>query len=245
MQSAAVTENTTTTEQQLVWRTLFQRRMSDLIHCASTSFLTGMQTIGLTADQVPTLADINRRLTPITGWQAVEAAGFLPAKDFFASLARRAFPTVTRLRRISELEYTPEPDIFHDVFGHVPMHADPVFADFLQRFGELASEVGTEPARQRMTRLFWFTVEFGLIREHNAIKVYGSGLISSHKECRHALSGNAQLRDFDLHAVFEQPFRHDDIQPVFFVIDSHRQLFAAVEEAHRTMSRGELDAPLT
>ena len=151
---------------------------------------------------------------------------------------------MTRLRKASELEYTPEPDIFHDVFGHVPMHADPVFADFLQRFGALASRVTSDQARQRLTRLFWFTVEFGLIRERGGVKVYGSGLISSHKECRHALSGVPELRSFHLNDVMSQSFRHDDIQPAFFVIDSHRQLFEAVEQAALLLDKGELDVPL-
>ena len=114
----------------------------------------------------------------------------------------------------------------------------------LQRFGSLASRVTSDSARQRLTRLFWFTVEFGLIREGSEIKVYGSGLISSHKECRHALSGVPELRAFDLHEVMATSFRHDDIQPVFFVIDSHRQLFAAVEEAAQILEQGDLDAPL-
>ena len=231
-------------EDVFVWNTLFERRMADLQHSASEAFLRGMRTIGLSPDSVPSLAKINARLTPLTGWQAVEAHGFLPAAEFFESLSQRRFPTVTRLRKASELEYTPAPDIFHDVFGHVPMHADPVFADFLQRFGGLAAQVNTENARQRLTRLFWFTVEFGLIRQDGDTKVYGSGLISSHKECLHALSGLPELRPFDLHAVMAQDFRHDTIQPAFFVIDSHDQLFAAVEEAAALLKTGALDAPL-
>ncbi len=228
-------------EEQQVWQTLYQRRFQQLQQCASSVFLDGLKAVQIRADRVPTLEAINRQLTPLTGCRAVEARGFLPASEFFECLAQRAFPTVTRLRRLHELDYTPEPDIFHDIFGHVPMHSNSTFADFLQAFGEVAAKAQTALERLRMTRLFWFTVEFGLIREHAEVKVYGSGLASSHGECAHALSESCLRRRFDLLEVMDQPFRHDEIQPVLFVIDSYAELFDAVSEAALMLQHGILN----
>ncbi len=250
MQSAAESAlplnaaHATESAETFVWRTLYERRMRHLKSCASSIFLEGLDRIQLSADRLPTLSGINSQLFPLTGWQAVQTAGFLPAQEFFESLAARRFPTVTRVRKPEEIDYTPAPDIFHDVFGHVPMHSDPAFAKFLQRFGEVAARSTTDRERQRMTRLFWFTVEFGLVREAGKLKVYGSGLVSSQAECAHALGDDCLRRPFDLSEVMEQPFRHDEMQPILFVIDSYWELFAAVEKAGQMLASGQLNAPV-
>lgn len=212
-----------------VWRTLYQRRMSTLRETASHVFLDGLERIGLDAEHVPNLADVNRRLAARTGWAAVGVGGFIPAAHFFRSLARKRFPTTLIVRPRAQLDYLPEPDIFHDVFGHVPLHADPVFADFLQRFGALAAASSSDAEITRMARLFWFTVEFGLIREVGAVKVYGSGLISSHADAANALGPRCDRRRFELDAVLSQPFEIDHVQDVLFVVDNFDQLFEAVE----------------
>src|SRR4051812_45730312 len=231
-----------TKENQAVWQLLFARRMKHLENVGGRAFLNGIKAIGLTSDRVPDLEAMNRRLEPITGWRAVPVSGFLEPTLFFQCLAERRFPTTVIVRPMEQLDYLPEPDIFHDVFGHVPMHADPVFADFLQRFGAIAA-TAKSPAEVRMlTRLFWFTVEFGLIREDGEIKVYGSGLISSMADCMNALSPNCERRPFSLEAVLQQEFEIDHLQPVLFVIDSHQQLFDAVENVRERMERGDLDA---
>jgi len=220
--------NAYTEEQHDVWSILYARRMAQLEKTASRVYLDGARVIGLRADRVPDLAEVNARLAPITGWSAVPVSGFIPAGQFFAFLARRQFPTTITVRPREQLDYLPEPDIFHDVFGHVPLHADPVFADFLQRFGQLAAAAQTEAETKRMARLFWFTVEFGLIRE-DGVKVYGSGLISSASDAANALSGDCEQRPFDLDAVLEQDFEIDHLQNVLFVIESFDQLFAAID----------------
>jgi phenylalanine-4-hydroxylase len=212
-----------------VWRTLFERRMSTLRDTGSAVFLDGMKRIGLKRNRVPDLADVNRRLAERTGWAAVGVDGFIPAAQFFRCLAQRRFPTTLSVRPRAQLDYLPEPDIFHDVFGHVPLHSDPVFAEFLQRFGALAAEATTERETTRMARLFWFTVEFGLIREAGRVRVYGSGLISSHGDAANALGDGCERRPFTLDAVLAQPFEIDHFQDVLFVIDSFDQLFDAVE----------------
>jgi len=211
-----------------VWRILFERRMATLGESGSEVFLEGMERIGLAATRVPDLNDVNRRLVARTGWAAVGVGGFIPAAQFFRCLAHRRFPTTLILRPREQLDYLPEPDIFHDVFGHVPLHSHPVFADFLQQFGALAARAGSDDETTAMARLFWFTVEFGLIRERGDVKIYGSGLISSHADAANALSDRCERRPFDLDAVLAHPFEIDRLQDVLFVIDSFDELFDAV-----------------
>jgi len=216
-------------EQHAVWATLYRRRMAALRHTASRVFLDGADAIGLDSEQLPDLARINRALAARTGWSAAAVSGFLPAGTFFSCLAERRFPTTVTIRDASRLDYVPEPDIFHDVFGHVPLHADPVFADFLQQFGLLARSAGTPGRVTQLARLFWFTVEFGLVREGGDIRVYGSGLISSHADAAHALGPRCERRPFALDAVLNQPFDIDRLQDVLFVLESFDELFAAVQ----------------
>jgi phenylalanine-4-hydroxylase len=212
-----------------VWRVLYERRMATLRDTGSEVFLRGIERIGLAPDRVPELADVNRRLAALTGWAAVGVGGFIPAAQFFRCLAQRRFPTTLIVRPRAQLDYLPEPDIFHDVFGHVPLHSDAVFADFLQQFGALAAEARTDEETTAMARLFWFTVEFGLVREGGKTKVYGSGLISSHGDAANALGPSCDRRPFSLDAVLAQPFEIDHLQNVLFVVDSFDQLFEAVE----------------
>lgn len=224
-----------TPEDHEVWELLYERRMGELASTGSDVFLRGAEAIGLRSDRVPDLREVNRRLSARTGWSAVPVSGFIPARDFFLCLAARRFPTTVTVRPKDQLEYLPEPDIFHDVFGHVPLHADPVFADFLEGFGRAAARARTDEETEAMARLFWFTVEFGLIRERGRIRVYGSGLISSAGDAANALGPKCERRPFSLDAVVRQPFEIDRFQDVLFVIDSFDQLFAAVEEAARRM----------
>lgn len=218
-----------TAEDHDVWRLLYERRMATLRETGSAVFLEGIERIGLAPDRVPDLADVNRRLGTRTGWAAVGVGGFIPAGQFFRCLSRRRFPTTLIVRSRAQLDYLPEPDIFHDVFGHVPLHSDPVFADFLQQFGALATSARSEAETTAMARLFWFTVEFGLIRERGRTRIYGSGLISSQGDAANALSDRCDRRPFDLDAVLAQPFEIDHLQEVLFVVESFDQLFDAVD----------------
>ncbi len=224
-----------TPEEHETWGILYERRMEELRDTGSRVFLEGAEAIGLRRDSVPDLAEVNRRLGVRTGWRSVAVGGFIPAREFFACLARRMFPTTVIVRPREQLEYLPEPDIFHDVFGHVPLHADAVFGDFLQAFGQAALKAGTDEDMTRMARLFWFTVEFGLVREEGRTRVYGSGLISSIGEAANALGPRCDRRPFDLDAVMAQPFEIDRFQDVLFVVDSFEQLFHAVKEAERRL----------
>jgi len=200
---------------------------------ACAEYLDGFHQIGLQADQLPDLTAVSKRLQPRTGWQSTPVSGFLPADAFFEMLAARMFPTTTWIRSRESMEYTPEPDIFHDVFGHVPMHAHPVFADFLEHYGKVCAGLTSADALERMGRLFWFTVEFGVIRERGEIKVYGSGLISSHGECTQVVERIAglEIRDFNLDQVLEEKVDTGNMQKVLYAIESFEQLYEATKEA--------------
>jgi phenylalanine-4-hydroxylase len=224
-----------TAEQHAVWAELVGRRMPQLEEHACEEYLQGFQQIGLRTDVIPNLAEVNRRLGPRTGWNATPVSGFLPAAAFFEMLAARQFPTTTWLRGRNSLEYTPEPDIFHDVFGHVPMHAHPVFADFLQHYGLVCAGLTDRNALEQMGRLFWFTVEFGVIRQNGAIKVYGSGLVSSHGESTHVLRGGPEIRDFDVDEVLNQEFSTSEMQKVLYAVESFDQIYQATREAERKL----------
>ena len=227
-----------TADDHEVWQILYAKRMQQLESTASGVFLRGAELIGLSPTQIPDLADVNRRLNARTGWNAVPVGGFLPAKEFFASLAKRRFPTTITIRPKEGIDYVPEPDIFHDVFGHVPLHSDPAFADFLQRFGKAATLASSDEEVEIMARLFWFTVEFGLVEEDGATKIYGSGLISSAGDAANALGPSCDRRPFSVDAVISQPFEIDHLQNILFVAESFDQLFDAVDRVATMMEKG-------
>ncbi len=225
-------------EQHGVWQELVERRLPQLHEHACAEYLDGFKQIGLQADRLPNLKEVSARLGPRTGWASSPVSGFLPADAFFEMLAARMFPTTTWLRARESMDYTPEPDIFHDVFGHVPMHAHPVFADFLENYGKICAAVIDKPqALERLGRLFWFTVEFGLIRQAGEIKVYGSGLISSHGECTRVLAGGCEIRDFNLEEVLDQEMQTSEMQPVLFAVESFEQIYEATKRAELLVGR--------
>ena len=220
-------------EQHQVWQELVRRRRPQIESYACREYLEGYKVIGLQEDRLPNFAAITAQLKSRTAWSTTAVSGFLPPQAFFEMLAARMFPTTTYLRSRDSLEYTPEPDIFHDVFGHVPMHAHPVFADFLQHYGNVCAGVKDSDVLERLGRLFWYTVEFGLIRQGGSIKVYGSGVISSHRECTNAIEGGCQVQDFSLDEVLETPVKVDELQKVLFAIESFEQLYEAMHEAEK------------
>lgn len=226
-----------TPEQHAIWTELVTRRMPQLEEHACSAYLEGFEQIGLQVDQLPQLKKVSARLEPRTGWNSTPVSGFLPADAFFEMLAARKFPTTTWIRSRDAMEYTPEPDIFHDVFGHVPMHAHPVFADFLEQYGKVCAGLKSAEALEQMGRLFWFTVEFGVIHEGGKIKVYGSGLISSHGECTHVVERGAglEIREFDLEKVLDTVVDVSKMQPVLYAIESFDQIYEAAKEAESRM----------
>jgi phenylalanine-4-hydroxylase len=224
-----------TPQQHRVWSELVKRRMPQLREHACEEYLSGFEQIGLRQDKIPNLAEVNALLAPRTGWNATAVNGYLPAEAFFEMIAARKFPTTTWLRGPESMEYTPEPDIFHDVFGHVPMHAHPVFADFLQSYGQLCSELRRKEDIERMGRLFWFTVEFGVIRQNGVIKLYGSGLISSHGESSYVIRGGPEIRSFNLDEVMAHKFCISEMQKVLYAVESFDQIYEATREARNRL----------
>lgn len=212
-------------EDHEVWSIIYKKRWEQIGTDASDVFLRGIRAINLRPDRVPDLREVNANLSKMTGWQSRGVPGYLPAKSFFAFLAQRHFPTTIAVRPKSQMDYLPEPDIIHDVFGHVPLHADDTFADFLQTYGQAALHTDDPHHTERLARLFWFTVEFGLIREDGRLKLYGSGLISSEGEGHHSLdSDQVDRRPFDLERVCNTEFEIDHYQPILYVLESFEQL---------------------
>ena len=235
-------------ENQATWTELYDRQMAYLKDTASKVYLDGAAAINLVREHIPYLdgpKSVNTFLKELTGWQSCAVPGYLPAKAFFACLGRREFPTTIVIRPQQSIDYLPEPDIFHDIFGHVPLHADPIFADFLQTYGKAAAVTDDPQHVERLARLFWFTVEFGLIREQGELKLYGSGLISSPGESVHALdSPEVERREFDLDRVCETTFEIDHYQPILYVLDSFEQLRDAMNSyAERILEDQAKSAP--
>jgi phenylalanine-4-hydroxylase len=219
-----------TDEQHAVWAELVRRRMPQIEQHAAREYLEGFDYLGLPYDRLPNLAQLSMRLEPRTGWNTTPVSGFMPGPAFFEMLAARRFPTTTWLRSRELLEYTPEPDIFHDVFGHVPMHAHPVFADFLAHYGQLCAGIADERILERIGRVFWYTVEFGLIRQDGRVKVYGSGLISSDGECSNVLHCGCEVRPFVLDEVLRTPVKVDEMHRLLFAIESFDEVYQAMDQ---------------
>lgn len=222
-----------TAEQRDIWSDLVRKRLPQVQEFACREYLDGFRILELGPERPPNLALITEELKPRTGWSTTPVSGFLPGDAFFEMLAARMFPTTTWLRGRNSLEYIPEPDMFHDVFGHVPMLTHPVFADFVQHYGSVCANLGDPQALERLGRLFWYTVEFGLMRQRNKIKVYGSGVISSHGECSNVIEGGCQVRPFDLDEILDTPVKVDELQKVLFAIESFDQIYEAMHEAEK------------
>ncbi len=239
------------------WRRLFARMEDRWRRYANPHFLKGIDNLCLDPARVPRLEDVNRFLSPLTGFSAKAVSGYVPAFLFFDCLRNREFPTTITIRDAATLDYLPEPDIFHDIAGHVPMHTDPAFANTLVRFGacahtaaELVAAIPDEAERIRrltsiqkaLARFFWFTIEFGLMRDGSQLKAYGSGLLSSYGELQHAIdSPVVQRYPVQLEWVINQYFEIDHYQPLLFIVDSFDHLFELVGELEEWMRQGRLD----
>ncbi len=218
-----------TADDQWVWRTLFERQLQLLPAVASRRFLDGLPRVKFQAGRIPAFAATNPLLDRATGWSLVAVPGIVDDRTFFALLAARRFPATTWLRTPAQLDYLEEPDMFHDVFAHVPLLTDPFFAEFLQALGTLALRHLDDPdAVELLSRLYWFTVEFGLITEDGALRIYGAGILSSAGETRFCLGEGPARRPFDVAHILATPYAKDRMQDVYFVIDSYEQLVAAV-----------------
>jgi phenylalanine-4-hydroxylase len=204
-----------------VWDRLFARQSAMLPGRAASAFLNGVEVLKLTKPGIPDYAELNERLMAATGWQVVAVPGLVPDEVFFDHLANRRFVAGNFIRRPDQLDYLQEPDVFHDVFGHVPMLADPVFADYMQAYGRGGLRSLGFGALNKLARLYWYTVEFGLIQEAEGLRIYGAGIVSSYGESMFALDDPSPNRiGFDLTRVMRTEYRIDDYQQNYFVISS-------------------------
>ena len=241
------------------WRRLYDRMADRWRKYANHRFLQGIDVLCLDPKQMPRLEDVNKFMAPLTGFRAKPVSGYVPANLFFDCLRQREFPTTITIRDKEKLDYLPEPDIFHDIAGHVPMHTDKAFADTLVRFGEAARTAADivaavkdrEERVRRVTsifkalaRFFWFTIEFGLMKSEDgkALKVYGSGLLSSYGEIAHSIdSAEVQRFPFQLEWVINQYFEIDHYQPLLYYVDSFEHLFEQVGVLEQWMKQGKLN----
>ena len=217
-------ENYTQAEHD-VWITLYERQTALLPGRACDEFLRGLDALDLHRSGIPDFHRINEELQRLTGWRVVAVPGLVPDEVFFDHLANRRFPAGQFIRKADQLDYLQEPDIFHDVFGHVPMLTDPTFADYMQAYGQGGQRALTLGRLSNLARLYWYTVEFGLMETPAGLRIYGAGIVSSRTESLFALEDPSPNRiGFDLERVMRTPYRIDDFQQVYFVIPSIQTL---------------------
>ncbi len=244
-------------DNQSAWQQLYSLLLPRWEKYANEKFLQGVNMLAINPSRIPRLEEVNQFLEPLTGFQAKAVSGYVPAYLFFDSLKKREFPTTITIRDSQKLNYLPEPDLFHDIAGHVPMHTDRTFADVLVKLGSLASLSAQRHASlknreekiaklksniQALSRFFWFTIEFGLMRQHQKLCVYGSGLLSSAGEIVHSIEApEVQRFPFQLEWVINQSFEIDRFQPLLFVIDSFEHLYDEVHQLEKLLLTGKLD----
>lgn len=215
-------------DEHAVWRFLFERQQRVLAGRACGEYLDGLQGLGVASHGIPEFESLSDILDRRTGWRIAAVPGLVPDDVFFAFLARRRFPSTCFIRRRDQLDYLQEPDVFHDIYGHVPMLMNPVFADYMQAYGEGGLKALRLGHLEQLARLYWYTVEFGLVRSGTGLRIYGSGILSSAGESVYCLEDPRPHRlAFDLHRVMRTRYHIDRYQQTYFVIGDFAQLFAA------------------
>jgi phenylalanine-4-hydroxylase len=225
-----------TPEDHYVWQLLFDRQMKQLPNLASKAYLEGIQAIGFTRERIPNYEETNKHLKAISGWSIEVVKGLIPNKEFFELLLTKRFPASTWLRKLEQLDYLEEPDMFHDTFGHIPMLTNLDFCDFLKGLSAIAlrfldSELGVE----MIARLYWYTVEFGLIQDPEGLRIYGAGILSSSGESVYSLSDKPQKVPFDVEQIVHTPYIRDKFQEKYFVIQSYKELYDSLPTLERVL----------
>ncbi len=217
-----------TDDHHAIWRTLFERQAKLLPGRACGEYLRGLEKLGVAADGIPDFERLSDILEPATGWRVVAVPGLVPDETFFRHLANRRFPATNWIRAPEQLDYLQEPDVFHDVLGHVPMLIHPVFADYMAAYGQGGLKAAGLGVLHHLARLYWYTVEFGLIRREEGLRIYGAGILSSRTESVYCLEDRAPQRlAFDLMRVMRTEYLIDRFQDTYFVVDGFDQLFEA------------------
>lgn len=230
-----------TDEEHAIWHDLYVRQIQNIQNRACQEYTDGIDKIGLTKDKIPQLPEINERLRDLTGWQVAAVPALIDFETFFKLMSEKRFPAATFLRTREEMDYLQEPDIFHETFGHCPLLSLPVYADFMYEYAKLGLTVD-HPTRVMLARLYWFTIEFGLIQTETGMRIYGGGILSSFGETQYALDSDKPIRKIlDPVDAFRTPYRIDIFQPIYFVIPKfdalfniiHSDLLSMIEEAKK------------
>ena len=217
---------------------LYNRQTELLEKFASAEFLKALEAIDFTADRIPDFGQIRTALEPLTGWQLQTVPNISEQKEFFQFLSEKRFTATCWLRKMDQLDYLEEPDMFHDVFGHVPLLSNKAYTDFFHAISHIALEhIKSPKAIELLGRIYWFTIEFGLIREGGKLKIYGAGIISSFGETNNCLKDDTVKYDFDVKKILETPFRTDILQDKYFVIDSYGQLYRSIPEIKKQLEK--------
>jgi phenylalanine-4-hydroxylase len=220
-----------TAEDQKVWKILFDRQFPNLPEAATLEFMAGLKKVNFSAGQIPNFEETNKLLKGLTGWEIYAVPGIVEDDLFFDLMANKKFPATTWVRKMSQLDYLEEPDMFHDVFAHIPLLANQAFVDFLQAISKFGHEWINDPwAIHLLSRIYWFTIEFGLIRENGKLRIYGAGILSSSGETKYSLSNEPQHFEYDVDQILDTPYRKDKMQDCYFIIDSYEQLYRSIPE---------------
>lgn len=220
-----------TAEDQKVWNILCERQFPSLPKAATKQFLLGLDQVNFTRDAIPNFEETNKILKELTGWEIYAVPGIVEDALFFDLMANRKFPATTWVRKMSELDYLEEPDMFHDVFAHIPLLANQAFVDFLQAISKFGQEwINDEWGIHLLSRIYWYTIEFGLIREEGEVKIYGAGVLSSSGETKYSLSNEPNHFEYDVDKILDTPYRKNSMQDSYFIIDSYEQLFESLPE---------------
>lgn len=223
-----------TSQDFLVWKLLFERQMSKLQYRVSSEFLEAIHLVEFTAHQIPDFQQVNKLLKSMTGWELQVVPNISPQADFFEALSRKKFTATCWLRSMEQLDYLDEPDMFHDVFGHVPLLSNPSYVGFFKGISDIFLRYGkSSRVTMLLSRMYWFTIEFGLIREQQ--QIYGAGIISSVGETANSLSSQVRHLPFNVQRIFDTDFRTDQYQDTYFVIDSFEQLWNSLDEIERVL----------
>jgi phenylalanine-4-hydroxylase len=226
-----------TPEDHEIWRLLYDRQV-DSFHLACDEYIDGVNNIGFTREAIPRFEEMNENLATITGWNVAVVPGWIPENVFFEMLFNRQFPSSTWLRKRHQLDYLEEPDMFHDVFGHVPLLANQDFVNFLFEISKIGLEhIDNPEALELIARIYWYTVEFGLIQQNDQLKIYGAGILSSPGETIFAVSDMPTHKEFDVAELVNTPFKKDEFQNQYFIIDSFRQLYDSVGQIQQEISK--------
>ena len=222
----------------MVWKTLFNRQMESINKYASVDYIKSLKDIGFTADKIPDFKEVNARLQKYTGWSLYSVPCISPPAEFFQLLSEKKFTATCWLRSPAELDYIEEPDMFHDVFGHAPPLTNSDYCSFFKAMGDIAiKHINNENIITMLQRLYWFTIEFGLISENNEWKIYGAGIISSKGETQNALGHKAKKRPYNVAEIMQHAFRNDVIQEEYYVIDSFAQLKNSITQIEKEIER--------